>query len=326
MLPALAFNDVFSSRIFGSSDGNLEVHRIVASKYNFKSLVPTSEARFKASHLEVSDFRISAVANTPIFAELERDGPAFMLIPRSGKVKGETKRGTYEFGDNGSAFLCSDDTKSFETSLRSFVRIELNQEKISAVHASMRGSSELSFKLDNSRPIPLVAGGINFLVAFENLYAQLDLVSGNQEFLERLGFDDSFYRLCSLILDPRNLVDDEKLRQPRRHLRREMTTLCEWLSSRLSEPVSTTEMQNKSGLSSRVLQYAFQEAFGMRPKEWLRRQRLHAARALILRQEAETTLTTIAYNFCFASPSDFSQYYKLEFGELPSETVSKYKK
>ena len=76
-----------------------------------------------------------------------------------------------------------------------------------------------------------------------------------------------------------------------------------------------------SGLSARVLQRSFQKAFGLRPKQWVRKQRLHAARSLLFTSHEPLTITSLAYDFCFASPSEFASHYLLEFGELPSQTL-----
>ena len=106
-------------------------------------------------------------------------------------------------------------------------------------------------------------------------------------------------------------------------VRVEVAQLCEFFRANLKAPISLTEMGRRSGLSARVLQYSFQKAFGLRPKEWLRKQRLHAARAILLKPMQIISITARAYEFCFASPSDFAHRYKLEFGETPSDTIKR---
>jgi transcriptional regulator GlxA family with amidase domain len=61
----------------------------------------------------------------------------------------------------------------------------------------------------------------------------------------------------------------------------------------------------------------------LRPKAWLRKQRLHAARAVLNDRSRKIKITSLAHDFCFHSPSEFAQHYLVEFGESPSETMRK---
>ena len=89
------------------------------------------------------------------------------------------------------------------------------------------------------------------------------------------------------------------------------------------ERFHTKDMEQMSGLSSRVLQYSFKKHFGLRPKEWHRRERLHGARAALMRMDAGLKISSLAFDFGFPSASDFSHRYRQQFGELPSETMQR---
>ena len=91
------------------------------------------------------------------------------------------------------------------------------------------------------------------------------------------------------------------------------------MRANLTEPINLTKMERISGLSARLLQYAFRRSFGLTPIEWLRRERLHAARRLILDRRRDASITAIALEFGF-SPSQFALYYRALFHERPSET------
>jgi transcriptional regulator GlxA family with amidase domain len=41
----------------------------------------------------------------------------------------------------------------------------------------------------------------------------------------------------------------------------------------------------------------------------------------MLTSKEPVAITALAYDFCFASPSDFAHHYHQEFGELPSQTL-----
>jgi AraC family ethanolamine operon transcriptional activator len=135
--------------------------------------------------------------------------------------------------------------------------------------------------------------------------------------------DDSILRLCVALLNFEEVFAEKSTDEKSHPL--QIKLLCEYLSSNLMKPISLTDMEEISGLSARVLQYTFQKLFELRPKEWLRKQRLHAARQVLEKTEQQIKLTTVAYDFCFASPSHFAKHYKAQFGELPSQTVARKK-
>ena len=72
----------------------------------------------------------------------------------------------------------------------------------------------------------------------------------------------------------------------------------------------------------RTLQYAFKKCLGISPMNYLKRHRLHQVRHRLKQCRAEeTTVTSVACQFGFFHFGDFSQSYKTQFGELPSETL-----
>lgn len=99
------------------------------------------------------------------------------------------------------------------------------------------------------------------------------------------------------------VAEDYSKARPEEHLR--MVDLCE-----------ATEV------SERTLQYAFKKCLGISPMNYLKRHRLHQVRHKLKQcQSEETTVTSVACQFGFFHFGDFSQSYKTQFGELPSETL-----
>ena len=141
--------------------------------------------------------------------------------------------------------------------------------------------------------------------------------------LEKLAADDVFYRLLAGLLMPETLLANDNTDRALGRSQKQISALCEFLQANLTKPIALTQMEQISGLSARSLQYAFQKSYGMRPKGWVRKQRLHAARAVLLKPDHAVKLTALAYEFCFPSPSVFSHAYQMEFGELPSETLNR---
>lgn len=88
--------------------------------------------------------------------------------------------------------------------------------------------------------------------------------------------------------------------------------------SRLTIP----EVARAACVSHRTLNYAFRETFDLTPLEFVRRQRLHAARRELWRANpARTTVTKVAFRHGFHHLARFADYYFQSFGELPSTTL-----
>ena len=75
-------------------------------------------------------------------------------------------------------------------------------------------------------------------------------------------------------------------------------------------------------VSERTLQYAFQTCLGISPMNYLKRHRLHQVRRQLKIADPETaTVSSIACQFGFFHFGDFSQSFKSQFDESPSQTL-----
>jgi AraC-like DNA-binding protein len=97
--------------------------------------------------------------------------------------------------------------------------------------------------------------------------------------------------------------------------------LLEWLSSRVAEPVSLSEMEVRSGYSRRSLQRAFQQRFGCGPMQWLRRRRLELALEQLSRASASDSVAAIANRCGYLSLASFSRDFSRAYGRRPSEIL-----
>jgi len=87
-------------------------------------------------------------------------------------------------------------------------------------------------------------------------------------------------------------------------------------------PWSTVDLARANGVSARALQKAFQLAGQPPPMTYLRRLRLHKARADLASHCPKTiTVTTVAGRWGFLHLSRFAEQYRHLFGESPSETL-----
>jgi AraC-like DNA-binding protein len=131
-----------------------------------------------------------------------------------------------------------------------------------------------------------------------------------------LSLDDLIRRLIVMLLVP-------DLLEPRAGAIGEVkpfvhADLVEWMLGHLDQPISLSELEQQSCYSRRALQYAFKQRFGVGPMQWLRKQRLARAKALLEHQGRRLTLTGVAQACGYLSLSSFSRDYQARYGERPS--------
>ena len=90
----------------------------------------------------------------------------------------------------------------------------------------------------------------------------------------------------------------------------------------LDRSISIRCLSSALGVSERTLRYAFHEAFGTSPVQYLKTLRLHRARGALRQANSKrTTVRREALRSGFWHLSRFSAEYKDYFGELPSVTL-----
>jgi AraC family transcriptional regulator, ethanolamine operon transcriptional activator len=101
-------------------------------------------------------------------------------------------------------------------------------------------------------------------------------------------------------------------------------TTLELAMRHLDEALSISDLAEQSGVPERTLRTAFQRCYGLSPIEYLRVNRLHQARRLLLASCPDaTTVTQIAFGLGFWDLGRFAGAYRQLFGERPSETLRK---
>ena len=78
-------------------------------------------------------------------------------------------------------------------------------------------------------------------------------------------------------------------------------------------------------MSQRTLERAFQKAFDMTARDYLKIRRLHAVRRrLLAARKGEVQIADVAYSHGFYELGRFAAVYARMFGERPSETLSRH--
>ena len=92
----------------------------------------------------------------------------------------------------------------------------------------------------------------------------------------------------------------------------------EFIAANLACELTADVIATSLGVSYRALNYAFLDALGVTPYQYLLTARLHGVRRML--KSSDPTITEACFANGFSTPSRFSRQYKRLFGELPSET------
>ena len=322
MISALAFNEA-KATVF-SDERSVSESNVTSylGMRDFKDTHQAADFQFKISYLEINELLIGAMSSNGVFFERSLIPTCELILPLDGEWIVESGGSSTRFDPKGKAFFHTYQRKKQATMGNGLI-LDLNSEKLDRICATLLGVEATKIISSNPQSPSLRVGDISFSDLFQSLCVQIDAADANPKVLQKLALDDSFYRLCIGLLYPDIFLTEETRNGKRPDVRPELTRLCEFLAAHLADPICLTQMEQISGLSARVLQRSFQKAFGLRPKQWVRKQRLHAARRAMLNPHEHTTITSIAFDFCFASPSEFARHYLAEFGELPSRTLAR---
>lgn len=102
--------------------------------------------------------------------------------------------------------------------------------------------------------------------------------------------------------------------------KRRLDRLFEYAMSHLTCPVTLADLAEAVAMSERQLNTLCHEHLGSSPILWLRNLRLDAVRD-ILRENPQSDITSVAILHGFSHLGRFASYYRMRFGELPSQTV-----
>lgn len=95
----------------------------------------------------------------------------------------------------------------------------------------------------------------------------------------------------------------------------------EYIAQRWNEPLSIEALAKVTNVSARSIFRSFKDTHGCSPFQYVKRVRLHHARAMLLEQNPDMGVISIALKCGFQSLGHFASSYRNEFGELPSQTA-----
>jgi AraC family ethanolamine operon transcriptional activator len=99
-------------------------------------------------------------------------------------------------------------------------------------------------------------------------------------------------------------------------------TALEFLEDQDTLPISVSELCSNIGVSAPTLYRAFQEQFGVSPKQYIQIRRLCGVREQLFANDTGESIADVANNWGFWHMGQFAADYRQHFGELPSQTLA----
>lgn len=151
-----------------------------------------------------------------------------------------------------------------------------------------------------------------------HFFRHLSFYAANSDLGLSLGLEELFYRYVVLLVfhrdmfgkRPREAEDNERL-----------AALQDAIYANPSRRFSLPEMSQSVGMSARSLQKLVMSAFGVTPIEWQIGLRLDAARARLIRGDGKVSITALAGELGFSTPSRFAEQYRRKFGVTPRQDL-----
>ena len=118
-------------------------------------------------------------------------------------------------------------------------------------------------------------------------------------------------------------VTELKARQTRGRSPRTLRGVIAHIEANWNKPLSISEIAKQHSVSPRSIHKHFANR-GMTPMSFIKGLRLQRAREKLLNPTPRTTVTGVALECGFSNLGHFAKDYRIEFGELPSETLRSY--
>ena len=157
---------------------------------------------------------------------------------------------------------------------------------------------------------------------FQRLYRLMAFIHGlllsHGSLAQSLRLDDLLLRQLVQLLAPWMLAE------PAEGLQRQTDTideLVDWIHAHCHQPISLSELEQRSHYSRRSLQYAFKARFGCGPMQYLRRQRLWRAKRQLEQPGSLTSISRVAMACGYISLASFSRDFQRTFGISPSKLL-----
>jgi AraC family ethanolamine operon transcriptional activator len=134
----------------------------------------------------------------------------------------------------------------------------------------------------------------------------------------RVALQDRLLTLLLEALDPRaHSIERVPQPSPRAYI---VDRAIDFMEARLAQPIVVADISDALRVSPRTLRYSFEAIVNVSPTHYLLARRLNGARRDLIRSGPTGTVEEVALRWGFGHMGRFAQYYRLTFGERPSDT------
>lgn len=321
-LPPLLFGERSATTIRSVNQLQDIVAGIRGWRSTYTALGDKSAFASKMAAISINGTKLTNVAHTPMHRHVQADYSSTLFIPITGPENISCVNGReVSFVTKRTAAFAPEGEYTGMGHQCSVLMIDIDKQRLRETIGVMTGkSSVVSGDLDAPMSVNLRAGSLRFDQMLRHVCSMADQFSGAPDLLNRSGLDDVIYRTLGTMFAPAELVGanpDISFND-----RQSFNAIRDFLMAHLTEPITLTALERFSGLSARSLQYLFGRHAGMSPMAWLKQQRLIKARQLLQQPGAVKSITVLAMDLCFSSPSRFAAAYQHAFGQLPSDLLS----
>jgi AraC-like DNA-binding protein len=324
-LPRLAFGNA-AAVVSHDLDTFTEAQRsVMPAVKRYEPLSDRTTFRYRSATVGIGDIRLVASASTPVAVDAGDSPETTLLVPFHGWSTSIIDGRIHRWQTGACAMFLPGTGRTGTCSMRSVLAITVNPRRLESTARAMLGSKgqgRLELDLQKARMIPLHASRSPALAFLKHVLPLIDLGGHNEASLRMLGIDDMLYRIVAVMLAPQTLVPALATGHTSPSAAA-ISRVTEYIVGHLERPITLSDLERVSGLSSRTLQVAFQKAYNCSPREWMRRRRLGMARERLLSAAPGETVTSIALSCGFTTSGAFAAAYATRFGELPSATLAR---
>lgn len=279
--------------------------------------------------LPLGSLVLSTSVHAPLRLEAAGGESAMVAIAYAGSARVAIDRHHLELTPQESLLYLPGESFEAQTGFLKEVLIHLDPNRLASTAAAIAGGGHgpRTFLRRLRQPRLLQAcNGVerDLLTTLRRVLTMLDAThleaSGG---FSAIGLEDILLRLLAMLMVPDLLGAAPTGAQRLAPSQREFAflDLLEWIRAHLHTPITLTQMERHSAYSRRNLQILFQERFGCSPMQWLKAQRLEAARQALLHPQAEDTVTSIARRHGFGDLSGFAMSFRRRYAVLPSDLL-----
>lgn len=279
--------------------------------------------------LNLGQVVVVATQGSAITLETQQHPFAQLLIPYRGWGLWTLDNAGFENPFGESVLYLPPAPLSLQNDTTSGVAINLDPAALLATALTMAGPEGLSpHRLSVfQQPKRLLMGDPGSAQLIHGLYSLLwtlhQLTGSPGTDVELLRFDDVLMRMVVLLLLPELQQDPpgSRAQESKADAQGKLQALFDWIDGHLESPIGLSDLEAQAHWSRRTLQYAFQNACGCSPMQWVKRRRLQRAMQRLKNPQPGDCISSVARSVGFASPVAFGREFRRVYGCTPSSLL-----